>query len=71
MLHPCSLFHKSLSIHLTKTTKLEIITVKKGKIPLDNFHLQYPSTIIHSSEMPQKYWYLPITYTWQYPSIYT
>ena len=22
--------------------------------PLDNFHLQYPSNIIHSSEMPQK-----------------
>jgi hypothetical protein len=23
------------------------------KFPLDNFHLQYPSNIIHLSEMPQ------------------
>jgi hypothetical protein len=31
------------------------------KFPLDNFHLQYPSTIIESSEMPTKSLYLPIT----------
>ena len=28
------------------------------KFPLDNFHLQDPSTIIQSSEMPTKSWYI-------------
>ena len=45
--------------------------INRYKFPLDNFHLQYPSSIIHSYEMQQNLYIYPyITYTWQYPSIY-
>ena len=44
---------RDLKLHFFLVTKVFRNKCTVYKFPLDNFHLQYPSNIIHLSEMPQ------------------
>jgi hypothetical protein len=43
---------RDLNLHFSQLFRVRLINV--NKFPLDNFHLQYPSTIIQTSEIPTK-----------------